>query len=50
MSDHDAIDAITEVLERLYEGGMYDHDALTAIERIIGANKIEHEEAKEEQS
>jgi len=47
MNDHDAIDAITAVLEDWFSGR--EADALPTLNRIaeiIGANKTEHEEQK----
>jgi ribosomal protein RSM22 (predicted rRNA methylase) len=47
MNDHDAIDAIAEILHQ-FADHQFDHfTALNKIAYVIGYNKIEHMEAKE---
>jgi hypothetical protein len=46
MNDHDAIDAITEILDQY---AAHEFDQITAVNKIayvIGYNKITHEESK----
>lgn len=48
MNDHEAIDAITEVIESYGEHGMDAIAAVNKIAYIIGFNKISHQAAKEQ--
>jgi hypothetical protein len=47
MNDHDAIDAINAILQRLFNGGISPVEALHKICYISGQNAIDHAEAKE---
>ena len=46
MNDHDAIDAINQVLDEWFKGQLGEIRALSQIARISGMNKISHEEAR----
>ena len=46
MTDHEAMEAINQVLDEWYRGDLDPHIALQQIARISGMNKISHEEAK----
>ena len=46
MTDHEAMEAVNTVLDRMYRGELPSHEALIQIARISGMNKISHEQAK----
>lgn len=46
MNDHDAMEAINDVLERFFRGNLRADEALTKIAHISGQNIISHQEAK----
>ena len=46
MNDHDAIDAINQVLDEWFRGDVGSVTALNQIASISGMNKISHEESE----
>ena len=48
MNDHDAMEAVNAVLEMYFRAQVDSANALTQIAQISGANKISHQEAKEQ--
>lgn len=46
MNDWEAMDAVSDVLERFYRGNLRPDEALTKIAYIAGQNAISHEEAR----
>ena len=48
MNDHEAMDAINQVLDEMFRGDLSHSDAIVKVARISGMNKFEHEAAKEQ--
>lgn len=46
MNDHDAMEAINDVLERFFRGNLRADEALTKIAYIRGRNIISHQETR----
>lgn len=46
MNDHDAMTAINAALEDYYRGRTSEHETLTKITHIAGANLIKHQESE----
>ncbi|MBT2537256.1 hypothetical protein [Arthrobacter sp. ISL-69] len=49
MNDHDAMEAVSAVLEQYYRAQLNSTEALHQIAYIIGQNAIDHAEAKKAQ-